>query len=79
MYITIKELEFLIRLEDKLDNIESCSPDVEKLRQLNEKLLKQRDKYNAKTAAIIAEKRKTDKTYCRSKKEKAKMKINKMK
>ena len=74
MHITVNDLDFLIKLENRLGSFEDWSPDVERLWQLNEKLLRQREKENAKTAAIIAEKRKTDKTYCRSKKEKEKMK-----
>lgn len=68
MYINNKDLEFLIELENELGCDESWSNRVKKLWKLNEKLIKQREENNKKTRKIIAEKRKTDKNYARSKK-----------
>lgn len=67
MYISTADLEFLIHLENKLGHVENWSDDVCKLWELNEKLLKQRRVNNEKTRKVIAERRKIDKNYARSK------------
>lgn len=67
MYISTADLEFLVHLENKLGAIENWSDDVNRLWELNEKLLKQRKMNNEKTRKVIAEKRKTDKNYARPK------------
>lgn len=67
MYINNKDLEFLIQLENELGEKENWSSRVEQLWRLNEKLINQRETNNKKTRESIAEKRKTDKNYARSK------------
>ena len=71
MYINNKDLEFLIELENKIGCDEYCSDRVKKLWkklwELNERLIKQRETNNKKTREAIAEKRKTNKNYARSK------------
>lgn len=67
MYINNKDLEFLIELENELGCDESWSDRVKQLWKLNEKLIKQRESGNKKAREAIAEKRKTDKNYARSK------------
>lgn len=68
MYISVSDLEFLIHLENRLGASESWSADVERLWQLNDKLVRQRESMNEKTRRVVAERRKSDKTYGRSKK-----------
>lgn len=68
MYINNKDLGFLIELENELGCDERWSKRVKQLRRLNEKLIKQRENGNKKAREAIAEKRKTDKNYARSKK-----------
>lgn len=67
MYINNKDLEFLIELENELGCDENWSDRVKKLWELNERLIKQREANNKKTREAIAEKRKTNKNYARSK------------
>ena len=71
MYINNKDLEFLIELENEIGCDENWSDRVKKLWkklwELNEKLIKQREENNKKTREAIAEKRKTNKNYARSK------------
>ena len=71
MYINNKDLEFLIELENEIGCGENWSDRVKKLWkklwELNEKLIKQREENNKKTRETIAEKRKTNKNYARSK------------
>ena len=68
MYINNKDLEFLIKLENELGCDENWSDRVKQLWRLNEKLIKQREANNKKVRETIAERRKTDKNYARSKK-----------
>ena len=67
MYINNKDLEFLIELEIALGCEENWSDRVKQLWELNERLIKQRENGNKKAREAIAEKRKTDKNYARSK------------
>lgn len=71
MYINNKDLEFLIELENEIGCDENWSDRVKKLWkklwELNERLIKQREANNKKTREAIAEKRKTNKNYARSK------------
>lgn len=69
MHITNKDLEFLIHLENKLGVIWNWSDDVCQLWEMIERLQAQREKTNKRTLEIITNKRKTDPTYGRSKKE----------
>lgn len=69
MYINNKDLEFLIELENELGCDESWSDRVKQLWELNERLIKQRENGNKKTREAIAERRKIDKNYARSKKQ----------
>ena len=69
MYINKKDLEFLIKLENELGCNENWSDRVKQLWELNERLIKQRESNNKKTREAIAEKRKKDKNYARSKKQ----------
>lgn len=61
------ELEFLIQLENELGEEENWSPRVERLWRIVERHLNENKKTNKKTREAIAEKRKTDKNYARSK------------
>lgn len=67
MYINNDDLEFLIELENELGCKEDWSDTVSRLWRLNEKLIKQRKEENKRAREFIAEKRKTDKNYARSK------------
>lgn len=67
MYISKKDMEFLIELENELGCDENWSDRVKRLWQLNEKLISQREVRNKYTREYIAEKRKTDKNYATSK------------
>ena len=67
MYIGPKDLDLLIRIENKLGSIEDWSEDVTALWQLNERLIKEYKKQKEKTRVYIAERRKTDKNYARPK------------
>lgn len=69
MHITNKDLEFLINLEYKLGVMENWSDDVLYLWKMIERLQAQKEKTNKRTLEIITNKRKTDPTYGRSKKE----------
>lgn len=69
MHITNKDLEFLINLEYKLGVMENWSDDVLYLWEMIERLQAQKEKTNKRTLEIITNKRKTDPTYGRSKKE----------
>ena len=69
MNINNNDLEFLIHLGNKLSKQENWSEDVQKLLKLNEKLIIQRKKSRERIKTYIGEKRKTDKTYGRSKQE----------
>ena len=68
MHISIDDLNFLITLENKLGKEQNWSEDVIRLWELNDKLLRQREKDNERIRKVIAERRKTDKNYARSKK-----------
>ena len=68
MHISIDDLNFLIELENKMGKEQNWSKDVIRLWELNDKLLRQREKGNEKTRNAIAERRKMDKNYARSKK-----------
>ena len=63
MYISKKDLEFLIELENELGCAENWSDRVKRLWEINENLISQRDARNKYARDYIAEKRKTDKTY----------------
>ena len=65
MFISVKDLELLIHLENKLGSIESWSDDVVALWQLIEKLQQQRKTQNEKTRILIANKRKSNPKYAR--------------
>ena len=67
MYINNKDLQFLIKLENELGREENWSDRVQQLWELNERLMKQRENGNKKTREAVAERRKTDKNYARSK------------
>ena len=67
MYISNKDLEFLIELENELGCDESWSDRVSKLWTLNQKLIEQKEKSNKKVRETVAEKRKTNKNYARKK------------
>ena len=67
MYINNKDLEFLIELENELSCDKNWSDRVKQLCKLNKKLMNQREANNKKTREAIAEKRKIDKNYARSK------------
>lgn len=67
MYISNKDLEFLIELENELGCDENWSERVNKLWELNQKLIEQREKNNKKVRGAVAEKRKTNKNYARKK------------
>ena len=69
MHITNKDLEFLINLEYKLGVMENWSDDVLYLWEMIERLQAQKEKTNKRTLEVITNKRKTDPTYGRSKKE----------
>lgn len=69
MHISVSDLEFLIHLENRLGCFENWSEDVTRLWKLNEKLIKQRDKTNKRTREYVAEQRKTNEFYGRSKQE----------
>lgn len=68
MYISNKDLEFLVKLENELGCSENWSERVKELWALNQKLIEQRDKTNKKVRESIAAKRKIDKNYARKKK-----------
>ena len=68
MFIKKKDLLFLIELENKLGKADGWSDDVIKLWELNERLLKQRERDNEKARLFVAERRKDDPNYARSKK-----------
>lgn len=68
MYITNKELELLLEIENKL--FTSDMGLYLKLYELNERLITARDKNNERNTKRIAEKRKDNKMYGRGAKEK---------
>lgn len=68
MYISKKDLDTLIELEQMLfkqDMVEW----FRKLYEINDRLIQNRNKTNQKVRTKIAEKRKIDKNYARSKKQ----------
>lgn len=67
MYIHKKDLELLIKLENKLGRAESWSEDTRALWELIERLITQQKKDNAKVREKVAKMRKIDKNYGRSK------------
>lgn len=67
MHLSNNDLEFLIRLENKLGEQEGWSDDVIQLWNMIEKLIDQRDVQRTKTRIAIANGRKIDKNYGRSK------------
>lgn len=67
MYIHKKDLELLIKLENKLGRTESWSEDTRALWELIERLITQQKKDNAKVREKVAKMRKIDKNYGRSK------------
>jgi hypothetical protein len=69
MYIGKRDLEFLIHLENRLGEFENWSDDVKQLWELNERLINERERLNSKTREIIAERRRHDVNYGRSKTE----------
>lgn len=68
--MTIKKsgFEFLCRLYEKIKKSQEYRAEAERLHRLIDELLADKEKQNAKTRAFIAEKRKIDKNYARSKK-----------
>lgn len=70
MNITNSDLEFLIKLENKLGSTENWSEDVIGLWEMIEKLKAQKATSNEKIRNNIREKRKSDPGYGRSKQEK---------
>ena len=68
MHITNSDLELLIHLENKLGAQENWSDDVLALWGLVDRLVRQRDEGRVRTRTAIANRRKTDKNYARSKK-----------
>lgn len=68
MNITNKDLELLIWLENKMGCSEGWTDEVMELWKLIEKLQRQRDQQRQKTRIAIADGRKIDKNYGRSKK-----------
>ncbi len=68
MYLTNKDLELLIRIENKLGSETGWDGQyVHELWQLNEKLINQRNKDRAKVRTLIAKGRAVDKNYGRGK------------
>ena len=68
MYIKNEDLDFLIKLAARLDDIfDSNDKDVRNLQDLIGRLVNRRKNQNEYTRNFIAEKRKTDKNYARSK------------
>lgn len=76
MTLNNADLDYLIELENKLSAAESWACDANKLKKLNEKLIKQRDKKREDIRKYVNKKRKVDKTYGRSKAEKERIKRN---
>ena len=68
MNINNSELEFLIKLADELYMDDSHRDSASRLTEITAKLIHQREVKNEHTRVAIAEKRKTDKNYARSKK-----------
>ena len=68
MNINNSELEFLIKLVDELYMDDGHRDSASRLIEITEKLAHQRAVRNEHTRVAIAEKRKTDKNYARSKK-----------
>lgn len=73
MYISKKQLEQLIEVENKLGPIKKYKREAIVLMNIVESCLQQRDKDNKRTAKRINAKRATDPAYARSKKEKARI------
>ena len=73
MNITNSDLEFLIKLENKLGSPENWSEDVIGLWEMIERLKVQKVRSNEKIRNNIREKRKSDPGYGRSKQEKEKI------
>lgn len=69
MYLGTKDLELLIRLENKLGEAEGWSDDVTELWKLIERLQVEKQRLNEKSWAAICERRKADPNYGRSKKQ----------
>lgn len=69
MYISNEDLEFLIQLSENLGNENCYSNDAVTLNRLVEKLLHKRAVQRKKTREAVAERRKNDKNYARSKKD----------
>ena len=69
MNINNNDLDFLIHLENKLNENEDYSDDVQILHELVEKLKRHKQRTNKRTLEIITEKRKTNPFYGRSQKE----------
>lgn len=67
MYINKADLDTLIEIEQMLFK-RNMSKWFWKLYQINDRLIQDRNKTNKKVRTKIAEKRKTDKNYARSKK-----------
>lgn len=76
MTLNNADLDYLIELESRLSVAESWACDANKLKKLNEKLIKQRDKKREDIRKYVNKKRKVDKTYGRSKAEKERIKRN---
>lgn len=73
MYITIKQLEQLIEVENKIGPIKKFKEETIILMNIIESCLQQRDKDNKSAAKRIMFKRLKDPAYARSKKEKVRI------
>ena len=69
MNINNSELQFLVNLCNHLELFACTVHEAKELKKLTDKLIKQREDKRESTRKIVANKRKTDKTYGRSKKE----------
>ena len=66
MTIKTSDYNFLCEFYEKIKKSQKYQAEVERLRLLLDNLTADREKQNAKTRAFIAEKRKTNKNYARS-------------
>lgn len=73
MYITMDQLDDLIKVENKLGPIKKFKKETIILMDIIESCLQQRDRDNKRTAKRIKFKRLKDPAYARSKKEKARI------
>ena len=69
MNINNNELEFLVNLGNQLKLFACTAHEARELKKLTDKLIERREKKRESTRKTVANKRKTDKTYGRSKEE----------